>query len=209
MKPEKRISSTCIAVIRNRKGKLVIAGDRRCSWGYSFSQSMEFPKINKKDNILLGATGSGDMCSLFVEDGGFTFPERKVKCLNSYMYHSVKPAVHRFLLNQKYGNKDTLLLPPDTFVEVVIGIEGQVWSLIVQNPLSEGSHEQFAGSIDIGRIPSIPYVTGCGRSSAYSILMYELKRTGYLTHQHLKDALAITAEISPGCDGVIDIMSED
>jgi len=186
----------------------MIAGDRRCSWGYGFAQSMEFPKINKKEGILLGATGSGDMCSLFVEDGGFKFPEKKTKCLNTYMYHTVKPAVHRFLIGQKFGKKDELMLPPDCYVELVIGIEGQVWSLIVQNPL-EGTKEHFAGTIDIGRIPSIPYVTGCGRSTAYGILLYELKKTGYLTKDILKIVFEITGQVSPGCDSVCDILTED
>lgn len=208
MKPEKRMSSTCIAIIKNRKNKLVIAGDRRCSWGYSFAQSMEFPKINKKDNILLGATGDGDMCSLFVEDGGFKFPEKRVKCLNTYMYHTVKPAVHRFLLAQNYGKKGDLLLSPGTYVEVVIGIEGQVWSLTIQNPLPEGV-EHMAGDISLGRIPSIPYVTGCGRGSAYSVLKYIKKTRGIITKEDLLAAMEITAEISPGCDNVIDVMVAD
>ncbi len=208
MKPEKKISNTCIAIVKNRKGKLMIAGDRRCSWGDSFAQSMEFPKISKKDNILLGATGSGDMCSLFVEEGGFQFPEKRTRCLNTYMYHTVKLAVHRFLLGQKYGKNDELMLPPGTYVEIVIGIEGQVWSLVVQNPLKEDT-AHFAGSIDLGRIPSIPYVTGCGRSVAYGILMYELRKTGYITKDILKDTFEITGQVSPGCDSICDIIIED
>lgn len=207
MKPEKRKSNTVIAICKRRDGKLMIAGDRRASWGFSMAQSMEFPKVNKKDNILLGATGHGDLCSLFVEDGGFKFPERKVKCLNAYMYHNVKPAVHRFLIGQKYGTKDTMSLPPDAYVAVVIGIDDQVWELCVSNPLEDGHH--FAGDISLGRIPAIPYATGCGGLTTLSVMNYILKKKKHLTKQDLEEAVQMAIEMSPGCGGKCDVITQD
>ena len=207
MRPEKRKSNTVIAICKRRDGKLMIAGDRRCSWGYSMAQSMEFPKVNKKDNILLGATGHGDLCSLFVEDGGFKFPERKVKCVNSYMYHTVKPAVHRFLIGQKYGNKGEMALPPDTYVGIIVGIDDQVWELIISNPLEGGHH--FAGDISIGRIPAIPYAVGCGGLTTLSVMNYILKTKKYLTKKDLEDSVQMAIDMSPGCGGECDVITQD
>lgn len=211
MKPDKKISNTCIAIIKNRQGKLLMAGDRRSSWGYHYAQSMDIPKINKKDGVLLGATGHGDMCSLFVDDGGFEIPEQNVKLTAKYMYHIFKPAVIKFLLNQGYGySKDRqthLKLPPGTYCEVVIGISGEAWSMTIENPCLEES-EFLEGHVSVGRV-SIPYATGCGgHGTADAILRYELKRKGYITKEELRQALEIVADISPGCDDEIDIIGE-
>lgn len=206
MKPQIKKSNTCIAVCKNRKGKLMIAGDRRNTWGYHHAETMEFPKINKKDGVLLGATGTGDACSLFVDDGAFNIPDKKVDCINTYMFHTFKPAVFKFLINQGYANKDKeLSLPPDWFVEVVICIEGTTWTLIISNPLDTGV---LAGHVDLSRI-SVPYATGCGGIPALAVLKHTLKIKGYCTQDDLKQALVIASEISIGCDDVIDILTED
>lgn len=210
---EKRKSMTVIAVCKNKKGKLMMGGDRRVSWGYHFSQSMEVPKISKKDGILLGATGTGDLCSLFVEDGGFEIPEREVKHINKYMYHIFKPAVMKFLVNQGYGHKDQhkaprLELPPDFYCEVVIGIDGECWSMVIENPMPDDS-SVLAGHVSIGRV-SVPYATGCGgHGTADAIIKYEIQKKGYITKDEFKTALEVVADISPGCDGRIDILLED
>ncbi len=204
----KKTSHTVIAICKLQNGKLAIAGDRRCSWGFHMAQSMEFSKINKKDNILVGATGTGDLCELFVETGGFSFPEKRVKCINSYMFHTLKPAVHKFLVNQKMGEKNELRLSPGSYVEVVIGIEKQVWSLIVHNPLDEAiAHaDPFAGEISLSRIPAIPYATGCGGVPALAVLNYIKHKQGFLTKDDLREAMVQAAFLSPGCDDVFDIL---
>lgn len=208
----KKMSQTCIAIVKLRNGKLAIAGDRRCSWGFHMAQSMEFSKINKKNNILLGATGTGDLCELFVETGGFNFPEKRVKCINSYMFHTVKPAVHRFLLSQKYEHdKGKIALSPGSYVEVIIGIERQVWSLVVHNPLEEhiAHADPFAAEISLGRIPALPYATGCGGIPALAVLNYIKQKQGFITKEDLKQALVQAAFLSPGCDDQIDTIVED
>jgi hypothetical protein len=203
----KRKSGTVIALVKDRQGRLVMGGDRRSSWDMSFSQTMDIPKINNKGGVLLGATGGGDLCSLFVDIGGFQIPEKTVKCVSTYMYHTFKPAVHKFLLNQKNSHKGELALSPGAYVEVVIGIEGTAWSMLVHNPLS-GDTDIFAAEISLGPI-AVPYATGCGRDTTYGILHYELARKGYLTQQILRDAIEVTNKISPGCGGGVDILTED
>jgi len=212
-KAPKKVSNTVIAIVTSRKGNLMIAGDRRASWGYHYAQSMDVPKINKKENVLLGATGHGDMCSLFVDDGGFDIPEKKVKSVNSYMFHIFKPAVVKFLISQGYGNKSkedktNLSLPPGMFCEIVVGIEGEAWSMIIENPCSEAS-DILAGHVSLGRV-SIPYATGCGgHGTADGIIRYEIKRKGYLTKADLRAILEVVADISPGVDDKIDIIESD
>lgn len=210
MKPNLKKSSTVIAICKNKKGKLMIAGDRRVSWGYHFAQSMEVPKISQKDGILLGATGHGDLCALFVEDGGFEIPEQKTSHTNTFMYHIFKPAVRKFLIGQGYGYKDKdrgeiLRFPPDMYCEVVLGINGEAWSMIIQNPMGEDSNE-MAGDISVGRV-SIPYATGCGgHGTADAIIRYEVMKKGYITKDELKSALEIVADISPGVGQPIDVI---
>lgn len=203
----RKTSHTCIAICKNKQGKLMIAGDRRSSWGWDKAESMEVPKISKRDNILMGATGSGDLCSMFVDEGIFHIPEKKTESMNTYMFHTFKKAVHKFMISQTFSQKDNLVLSPDSFVEVVIGIEGEVWSLIVNNPLPD-SHANFASEIQIQRV-STPYATGCGGIPALAVMKYEKKKQGYLTKQNLKDAVEIAAEISPGCDNVVDVLVAD
>jgi len=208
---DKKISNTVIALVKNKKGKLMIAGDRRSSWGYHYAQSMEIPKINKKNNILLGATGNGDMCSLIVDDGGLEFPEKEVDSVTTYMYHVLRPSVLKFLINQGYGYKDKyskLELPPGMFCEIVLGIEGEAWSLIIDNPFSEDS-DQLGGNISLGRV-SVPYTTGCGgHGTADAPILYEIRKKGYVTKEELKMILEVVADIAPGCDGKIDIITAD
>jgi hypothetical protein len=205
-KPDRKKSMTCIAIAKNKSGKLMIAGDRRSSWGWSKAEEMEVPKINKKDGILLGATGNGDLCSLFVEDGGFNIPEKKTDCINTYMYHVFKKAVHKFLMSQYFSTKDVLALPPDSYVEVVIGIEGQAWSLTVLNPLEDSDH--YAVEIMVSRV-TLPYTTGCGGIPALAVLKHEKNKKGYLTKQDLEDSVKIAGQISPGCDEKVDIIIGD
>lgn len=205
---------TVIAVCKNRTGKLMMAGDRRDSTGWHYAQVMEVPKINKKNGLLIGATGSSDLCSLFVDDDAFEVPERKVKSVNKYMHHIFKQEVVSFLVKQLYGRKDketvtpTLLIPPNKSCEVVIGIDGETWILTIDNALPEAV-DSLLGHLALFRVSS-PYSTGCGgQGTPDGIFKYLLRTKGYITEKDLRTTLEIVAEISPGCNDTIDVIKED
>lgn len=199
-------SKTCIAITKNSRGKLMMASERCVTLDGDVTQSMTWPKINKKEGLLLGASGNGDLCSFLVEDGGFKVPERKVKNINTYMYYTFKPAIIKAIVGQNYIDiNKQIAFPADYNVDLLIGIEGQVWSLSLGDIKTMSPSNRVA----LERLPETTTAIGCGGMSALAIMKHELRSSKYLTKDQLKDIFNTVGNLIPGCDTNCDIIQED
>ncbi len=200
---------TVIALVKNRKGRLMIGADRQMTWGYGYKQHVPFPKICNKAGVLLAGCGSGDLVHLMIRAGGFKVPERRTSCVETYMYHTFKPSVKKFLISQGYAIKNELAIPPDLDSEFIIGIDGTGWILGIGNPDNDtkGS-DAFIGSVELMPI-SLPYASGSGGSYCIGIINYELNRKKYITKEEFIVALKTTAQLDSAVNDTIDILTED
>lgn len=204
----KKLSRTCISIIKNRSGHLMMAGDRRVSEGWGFSYKCPYPKISKKNNgMLIGASGDSGLCKLIVDV--FEPPRIEVSDIQIYMYYKFLPAVTKLIKQQPgYQDSDKLLrIAVDEQCFALIGLQGQAYTLNIFNP-EEDVRGAGLGRIVIDDAP-LPYSIGCGSATALPILMFEKKRLGYSTKEHLTSAMELAGEISPGCDKSIDYIKED
>jgi ATP-dependent protease HslVU (ClpYQ) peptidase subunit len=199
----KKQSRTVIAVIKNKKGKLIMAGDRQASLDWGMGVTMPRPKINKRNKILLGATGSGGLCTLFVDV--MEIPDIETD-LDTYMFYVFRKSMMKALKSQGYVDKDgSLRLPVDTYCELVIGMQGKCYSVIVSN--GDLAEDHYGSQIMIDENP-VPYATGCGGLPALGVLKGKLLEEGQNTQEHLELAVKVACDISPGCGLPLDIIKE-
>lgn len=199
-------SSTCLVLWKMRNGKLAIAGDRRCTVEDSQSITMEFKKINKQNNILLGATGDFDLCNLLINREGFKIPECRTKNTYNYIFNIFKPALNEYLryyYNVEKGH--SLVLPLEREVELIIGIHSQGWSCVI-GPTDNSS---VFTEISTTQVPALPVSAGCGRIEATALANYVLMKQKYISKQDMKDIYKIVGKLNNGCDVNCDIMTED
>ncbi len=199
-----RLSRTCIAAIVSRRGKIIMAGDRRCSWDWGFAQSCPTPKIIKHNGFLLGGTGSSDFLELILE--GFTF-DQDITDLKQYLLFSFKSKLTKFLTQHGYRDQHSMLqLPQSVSAEILLGKDGKLF-IISFTPGNTESGLNEPSIISIGQV-SAPFAVGCGAPSAIPILINKLKEVGYSTKEHLELAMQSAADISPGCDNQFDFLTE-
>jgi len=200
----KKVSHTCIAIIKNRKGKLVMAGDRRARWDWGFSQAMPRPKIIKKNNILMGGTGDCFLLSLILDN----FEPVLEGDVITYLNNGFKKGLIKLLKQHGYKDEhDLLRLQKDQEIELLVGIGGRAF---IVGFFSGYNPEVLVEPSVIGVDEvALPFANGCGGNTAVPILVAEKKREGYSKKEHLTLAMEIAADISPGCDNNIDYISED
>lgn len=221
---------TCIAAIRNKKGKIMMAGDRRASWDFSQAQSIPRAKITKYSNMLFGATGDGALCSIFVN-----LLPRLLKPLKEdvksadeidlYMHSHFYDTAYQLLMQKGFGDQHNLLVvPSDVSCECLIAINNLLYHVTIQNP--DPHKELNSGMISIDEL-ALPFATGCGGQWAWGaadalksddIYIQDKKRhdkEGKYIIRKMTDKelllkmMNVAAKNSPGCDAVIDIISED
>lgn len=203
-KQERRKSQTCIAAIKNRKGKIIMAGDRQVSWGWGFKQDCPEPKVIKHSGFLLGGTGDSDFLELILD--GFMFEQEGD--LKIYLLFKFKRELSKFLKQQGYRDEhDILRFPSSLECEIMIGKEGKLF-IITFTPGDNKDVVVEPSIISIGQV-NLPFALGCGASTALPILLSKKKELGYSTKEHLELAMKTAAEISPGCDDKIDFIVED
>lgn len=194
---------TCIAVVKSKRGKVIMAGDRRLTWDWSQAMTMPGAKIrkDKATGILIGAAGTGNICTVFINI--LKVPKIEVDDPDVYMFFKFKPALEKALMNAGYQcSAKRLKIPADDECQALVAIQGRVYMVDVVCPDPE-----FGGLIQIEESP-MPMAVGCGSSSAIPILLAERKREGYSTKEHLQLAMEIAADLSPGVDGNVDFISE-
>lgn len=203
----KRQSKTCIAAIKSRSGKIIMAGDRRVSADWGFAYKSPVPKIRKYANgLLIGASGDSGLCTLLV-DG---YEPRSIETDElTYLYYTFIKDLAK-LVREQPGYQDEhkiLRLAIDETCSALIAINGKLFILDIFNP-EEHLKEMNLSRIVPDTVP-LPFAIGCGAPSAIPILLSEKQEIGYNTRAGLKKAMEIAAEISPGCDNNIDFIQED
>lgn len=205
----KKKSHTCIAIIKDKTGSLLMAGDRKVSADWSFSYKCPFPKIRHCWNgMLVGASGDSGLCKQIVD---IFEPPSKIEAedLDIYMNYSYIPALFKHLKNLPgYTDEHKILrLAKDESCSVLIGIEDRAFIVEIGNP-EEDIKEMVLSRIILDDVP-LPFVIGCGAATAFPILLAECNSKGYNTKLTLTKAMQIAAEISPGADNNIDYRPEE
>jgi len=197
----RRKSGTCIAILRDKRGKLWMAGDRRVSWGMHQAQIMPKAKIAYREGLLLGGTGCASICDEFVRLMSIPHMSKEAEPYD-YMHNVFMPAVFDHLAVRKYLHEKERRIayregadPADDWYGalVLIGLRGDLFELTVDNY-----------DISLDQIDA-PYATGCGDHLALGSLLttenIKMKEKDRLTL-----ALQVAARVSPGCDNNIDII---
>lgn len=216
---KKQKSSTCILAVKERNGKILIAADKRVSWDFNQAQDVpsEFPKVMKRNGLLIASTGDSGLCHLIVHD--MTIRPIPTKMSSSkYMRYHFLPQIRSTLFEAGLAD-DKLLprLPHDYDAEIIVACKGTLWSIVVHNT----SHENVGGMVDLTPV-SVPYASGCGGVWAWAsmissqmgpnLYMKDSKTGKYRQlsiRQQVDKAMRIAGEMSPGCSTSYDIVEED
>ncbi len=199
---------TCIAAIKNKLGRIVMAGDRKSTYDWSMAVEMPMPKIREDDSgILIGAAGDGNLCTVLVTLT--SIPVIDTSNLDIYMNFKFKGALKKALLTAGYsGDRGELMLPQESQCHGLVAIQGRLYEVIICHPDDTSAHGNVLTGLIMIEEVSLPYAIGSGGPSAYPILLAERKRVGYSTKEHLKLAMDIAAEISPGVSKNVDYIQE-
>lgn len=198
---------TCIAIIKNKKGKIVMAGDRRVSYDSGEFYQQPEPKIKKCEvtGILLGASGDSNLCELLMN---MTLPDVTTDKTHLYMQYDFKKALRKHLIQNDYTDQHKVLnIPNKEECEALLVIYGKGYIVNIYNPNSD-DFPNSAGIIAVEPSP-IPFAIGSGSSSAIPILLAEHKRDGYMKKDHLALAMQIASETISSVDNQIDYVSEN
>lgn len=206
MGPSKKKSNTCLAVLRDKEGKLWFAGDRRVSWDMSKAIKGPRAKIAKRNGVLLAGTGVSSICDEIVDL--LSIPRyNSTQSVFHYMNRNFLDAVLKHLSKRKLLHKEERRLvykegkkeaeDGEWFGAIIlVGFQGELFELDVDN------HHIAIGPIDA------PYAHGCGGDYALgSLLTTEDSKLNPKTR--LIRALNVAARMSPGCGDGIDILTED
>lgn len=208
---KKRKSNTCIAIIKNTNGKVLVAADRRVSWDDGQYQTMSFPKVYKRDGLILAATGDGFLCELFTKH--MPIPKQKEdQDVDSYIYKTLYEQILYTLAEYQFVDEHgNLNIPTDVNVEIIVVLKHRVFSIDIDDP-AEGTHTFPTGLVSITE-NSVPYAVGCGGHLAWGALLAYNKINGFKIRMSAKTrltlALQVASDVSNGCDSNIDIICED
>lgn len=185
-----------------------MAGDRRLTHDWSMATEMPVPKIRKTyEGYLIGAAGSGNLATVLTELTDF--PEFKGSSLSVYMHYQFKKSFIKSLLASGYKDEhNKLMIPQDAEMNGIVVIDSHVFAVDVRHPDDLSDHGNIlTGIVEIEEMGT-PYAVGCGASTALPILRYLKRQKGYSTKEDLKAAMYEAADLSPGCDHKVDIISE-
>jgi hypothetical protein len=206
MTKNKKQSRTIIACIKQKNGKIMMAGDRRvsCDWGYSYTCPK--PKVRKTDSgLLIGASGDSGLCKLCVD----VFEPSEIKTdSQTYMFYTFLPELTK-LLKQQPGYVDAhklLTLSPDEHCCLLVACQGDLYTVDIQGVLVEAGQPTMSRII-LDDAPT-PYGIGCGADAAIHILNNKKEELGYNTKEHLEIACLNACQTSPGCGLPIDYIKE-
>ncbi len=196
---------TCIAVCKGRDGKCMMASERMLGIGDSFSQYMTKSKITKRDGILIGAAGSGNLCTLFVD----VMPIPKITAhMNTdvYMYRMFYTAIEKELVVAGYvDSMGSLNLPMNNSCSILVCVHNRIYTVDISNP--EEGYGKTGGLIVIDEV-SAPFAIGSGYMLSIMSLMKDQKAFKYLKREHLEDSIMWACKLSPFC-GMPDDMKPD
>ncbi len=209
---KKKQSLTCIAAVKHRN-KVYLAADSRVSWG--MDQAQVLPKGNKKivkrGGLILAGTGHWDLCRLIIRTLRFRTPEEFIGYEDEYFDTIFYNDVIKLLKSKGYTDVDAglhpiLKIPKEWSAEIVMVLNGRVFTMVIENPEKEDNHNPN-GLVSIGEV-NTPYATGCGGQLAWGSLLTTQSLVELTAKERLKIALNVAAVVSPGCDNVVDIEHE-
>lgn len=207
----KKQSRTIIAAIKNRKGKIIMAGDRRVSLDWGSSYLCPYPKIKKLTNgILIGASGDSGLCKLCID--GFNQEYEIQTDPDTYMYHWFIPDLVKLLKRQPgFVDEHKLLrLAVGEACTILIACLGRLYTIDISNP-EEDVKEYSMARVVLDDAP-LPFAIGCGADSALPLLNKQYDINGYNTKEDLENAVQYACKVSPGCapnrDQTIDFIQE-
>jgi hypothetical protein len=191
-------------MLRDDKGVLWFAGDRRISWNFSKAIKGPRPKVTNRNGILLAGTGTSFVCDLVTDQ--FPVPEYiKGTDTFGYIHKMFIPELIKWLRSEGWAGEHDRKLNIECegdaddapMAIIVIGVGSDLYELDIDNKMI------CADAIDA------PYATGCGGALALgSLLTTEgLGDIKLSCKQRLGIALRVAAQISPGCDANIDIIN--
>lgn len=200
-----KISSTVLLAIKNKKGKIMMAGDRRVSWGMDAACKSPYPKVIKRDNLLFAGTGCAYLCDLVVKFAPippFSVDESLYQYIHGTFYNSLVPYLQqkgilvkdeiRINVNEDKDDKDW-------GASILIGAKGELVVLDISNTGSPVAICPVA----------LPFNAGCGGMYAIGAYTAVEKDKTLTDKQKLTKAIKIAAKYSPGCDANVDIIEED
>lgn len=191
---------TCIAVLRKKNGKLIMAGDRRMSWGMMKHQVKVTPKVHKRNGLLIGGTGTCYIIELAHTILKVRPPNKKedpVIYINNVFLEEFK----KLLMNKGFKKDGNIHLTNSFRTILIIAIKSKLFELEV-----DVDNDKNFSFIIVDQIEA-PYAHGCGGYYALgSLLTTENMRMP--EEERLTIALQVAAKMSPGCDDNIDILEE-
>lgn len=189
---------TCIAALKHN-GKIVLAGDRRMSWGMHKCQMKPTSKVVKKNGILIAGTGACYILTLVRDILKFPIITKREDTLN-YIHNKFVPVLINLLKTKGMIKNGMLNVPKELHTAIIVAIKGNLFEIDIGNC-------EDVGIVAVDEV-GLPYATGCGGQLAWgSLLTTEDSKKS--PQERLKIALNVAAAVSPGCDGNIDIVEED
>jgi hypothetical protein len=200
-----KTSNTCIAVVRDKKGKLVFAGDRRASWHWGKAEITPRPKVIKRDGLLFGGTGDSYLIDVIAELTPILETTPNITAFE-YMHSIFYNSIMDVLMIKGWVDKEgRCRFPSGAFAEIVVGIKSELYAVYISNDCDD---PQDTGTVSIVPIAT-PYATGCGGPIAHgSLLTSEVLKPRMSAEDRLTLALRAAAAVSPGCDDNIDLVRE-
>ncbi len=203
-------NGTCIAAIKSRTGKIVMAADRRASWDMSQAQTMPRAKLVYRNGLILAGTGDGFLCHLIVDILDFP-PYLSDYDQDSYLHGDFYNSIRRLLDRKGMMDKDKMLkIPVDVDAEILIACGGRLYLMDIFNPSDTDNYPHGLITLDEA---ALPFAAGCGGQLAWGALLQQdklLKEKGLKLSNtdRLIQALNVAADVSPGCNNIIDICTE-
>jgi ATP-dependent protease HslVU (ClpYQ) peptidase subunit len=180
-------------MLKDKKGNLWFAGDRRMSWGMHKAIKAPDPKVRNRGGVLLAGTGDASVCDLVTD----YFPIPKFSgdlTIHNHMFNVFIPSLKAWLAENGRLNAEGTALNKGEAV-IVIGIKDKLFELVISTEtISYVSVEA-------------PYAAGCGGQLALGSLLTTEGNSRLTPKERLKIALKVAAIVSPGCDGNIDIIN--
>lgn len=197
---EKLQSNTCLAVVREKGtkkkiGELVVAADRRVSWGHQY-QTMLRPKVTKRNGFILAGCGDGYLCDIVTQL--LIIPEvpKSMRIFN-FMHQVFRKVLEEELKENGFeDDHGNVALPDKTRAVILIAVRKELYEMDINNKTG----------ISINQIDA-PYGHGCGGDFALGSLK-TTENSKLSSNERLIVALNIASEISAGCDNNIDIIRE-
>lgn len=193
-------TKTVIACIKTKRGKVIMAGDRRITMNDSIVYSCPYAKIKKhKSGILIGGCGDVHLVKLIVHI--FESPLVQVNDADTYMYNIFRPKLIKFLSQHKYADGDNLKLALKEHCALLVVVLGRLFVV-------ELVHQDESGSGLVLDEAPLPWAMGSGADTTYPSLIEALQRDGQNTKEHLKTACELAAQIHPSVGLPLDYIQD-